>query len=284
VLLIGWDDAKGAYLCKNSWGTDGGPNSDGTFWIAYEGHATDLGFGMSNFSLTSLTCTTDAECDDGLYCNGTETCVSGVCQDGVAVECPDDGLFCNGSEFCEEVADGCSSTGDPCEGDTVCSEEEDGCYPATCFNGVCDQGEDCTSCPADCISGTGGGTCDACFKGECNGVCHPQKEGPDCADCAPTYCCGDGVCEGGETLENCAIDCGCSSDAECDDGESCTLDVCESGACTHTWPVCGLADGCCGPACESATDPDCVECAARREPCSVDSDCCSNWCHRGTCK
>ncbi|MEO0249563.1 MAG: C1 family peptidase, partial [candidate division WOR-3 bacterium] len=38
VLLIGWDDAKGAYLCKNSWGATGGPNGDGTFWLAYTGH------------------------------------------------------------------------------------------------------------------------------------------------------------------------------------------------------------------------------------------------------
>jgi hypothetical protein len=52
VLLIGWDDAKGAYLCKNSWGEYGGPNGDGTFWIAYTGHAHNLGFGMSNFDIT----------------------------------------------------------------------------------------------------------------------------------------------------------------------------------------------------------------------------------------
>jgi hypothetical protein len=51
VLLIGWDDAKGAYLCKNSWGPTGGPNRDGTFWIAYSGHTNNLGFGMSNFEL-----------------------------------------------------------------------------------------------------------------------------------------------------------------------------------------------------------------------------------------
>ena len=27
-------------------------------------------------------CTTDAECDDGNFCNGTESCVEGVCQSG----------------------------------------------------------------------------------------------------------------------------------------------------------------------------------------------------------
>jgi len=51
VLLIGWDDTKGAYLCKNSWGQTGGPNGDGTFWIAYSGHANNLWFGMSNFDI-----------------------------------------------------------------------------------------------------------------------------------------------------------------------------------------------------------------------------------------
>ncbi len=54
VLLIGWDDAKGAYLCKNSWGATGGPQGDGTFWIAYSGHYNNLSFGMSNFGLISL--------------------------------------------------------------------------------------------------------------------------------------------------------------------------------------------------------------------------------------
>jgi hypothetical protein len=52
VLLIGWDDAKSAFLCKNSWGATGGPNNDGTFWIAYSGHYNSLSFGMSNFNLT----------------------------------------------------------------------------------------------------------------------------------------------------------------------------------------------------------------------------------------
>ncbi len=31
IVFVGWDDAKGAYLCKNSWGDDFGEN--GYFWI-----------------------------------------------------------------------------------------------------------------------------------------------------------------------------------------------------------------------------------------------------------
>jgi hypothetical protein len=51
ILIIGWDDGKGAYLFKNSWGT-GGPNGDGTFWMAYSGHAHNLNFQMANFNLS----------------------------------------------------------------------------------------------------------------------------------------------------------------------------------------------------------------------------------------
>lgn len=54
VLIIGWSDSKNAYLCKNSWGT-GGPNRDGTFWIAISGHYKNLNFGMANFALTTST-------------------------------------------------------------------------------------------------------------------------------------------------------------------------------------------------------------------------------------
>ena len=50
VLLIGWSDSKQAFLLKNSWGKDGGPNDDGTFWMSYSGHANDLHLQMFNVS------------------------------------------------------------------------------------------------------------------------------------------------------------------------------------------------------------------------------------------
>jgi hypothetical protein len=106
-------------------------------------------------ALLTAGCTVDADCDDGLFCNGAETCNTGTgeceagtpvdCDDGVActddscneltdscdneandANCPDDGLFCTGEEFCDAVQD-CLSTGDPClEGET-CNEDEDIC-------------------------------------------------------------------------------------------------------------------------------------------------------------
>jgi hypothetical protein len=54
VLIIGWDDKKEAWLCKNSWGRNDGPNNNGTFWIAYSGHSTNLNFGMANFKTSCM--------------------------------------------------------------------------------------------------------------------------------------------------------------------------------------------------------------------------------------
>jgi len=79
VLLIGWDDDKGAYLCKNSWG-ETGPNDDGTFWIAYSGHYKDLGFQMSNFDVVAAgNVATPAFDPDGGAHPGTSVTVTVSC-------------------------------------------------------------------------------------------------------------------------------------------------------------------------------------------------------------
>jgi len=57
ILIIGWDDAKQAWLCKNSWGANAGPNNDGTLWMAWSGHAEDLSFGMANTDLVTINLT-----------------------------------------------------------------------------------------------------------------------------------------------------------------------------------------------------------------------------------
>ncbi len=122
-----------------------------------------------------------------------------------------------------------------------------------CNNGVCDPGEDCHTCPTDCISGTGAAACG-------DGICQPAA-GEDCircavdcrgkvdgnprrryccgdtVDCADSrcnadlwtcdgtpvgpYCCGDGPCDGPENSTSCAIDCQVvfCGDGNCDAGE-----------------------------------------------------------------
>ena len=68
-------------------------------------------------------CTFDADCDDGLYCNGADTCSGGSCQHE-GDPCTDNGSYCDGVEYCQEdVADFiCSSTGDPCVLPLTCDD------------------------------------------------------------------------------------------------------------------------------------------------------------------
>ena len=56
--------------------------------------------------------------DDGLFCNGNESCneTDDVC-DHAGNPCGDDGAFCNGAESCNETSDVCDHSGDPCGND-----------------------------------------------------------------------------------------------------------------------------------------------------------------------
>lgn len=91
-------------------------------------------------------CDSDADCDDGVFCNGAETCTNGTCQAGEdpcpdfgcdtdmdqCFECDldadcDDDLFCNGEETCSNGY--CNDGTAPCDeaAGEECNEEEDIC-------------------------------------------------------------------------------------------------------------------------------------------------------------
>jgi hypothetical protein len=76
-------------------------------------------------------CLEGEDCDDGLFCNGEESCdeENGSCVSS-GDPCLDDGLFCNGEESCDEENGSCVSSGDPCPEGTTCNEGGDGCLPA----------------------------------------------------------------------------------------------------------------------------------------------------------
>ncbi len=53
-------------------------------------------------------CTSSANCDDGIFCNGTETCVATVCQPGTPPSCPD--MVACTVDACDPRRDACSHT------------------------------------------------------------------------------------------------------------------------------------------------------------------------------
>ena len=241
----------------------------------------------------------DPTCDDGIQNQGEQRIDCGgpcpPCECLSHSEC-NDGLYCTGVEICDNYGQ-CQPGFDPCYG-MLCDEDNDTCIGCD-HDGTCETGEDCHNCPDDCPSGSGAGCgngvcetadgedCVACSD-DCNGqlggkpsdryccgdgtaqygvTCEDVRctaAGNTCTDePAATWCCGDGICEGGEGVDNCAVDCGCSGPEECDDSNECTADDCVGGVCQND-PVdddtpCSIGV-CCSGAC---TAPDC----------SVDADC-----------
>ncbi len=104
-------------------------------------------------------CTSDADCDDGLFCNGTEACFNGNCSSSsvpcafgetcnditdtcdTSVSCTtdadcDDGSFCNGVETCDltdPVYGVCVDGTPPCASGQTCDEGTRDCSGAAKF-------------------------------------------------------------------------------------------------------------------------------------------------------
>lgn len=232
----------------------------------------------------SIACVSDADCDDGSLCNGSETCgTDSTCQPGTPLTC-DDGNACNGAETCD-AATGCQSgtpltcdDGNSCNGTELCDAAlgcvagqeptcglDDTCCPSDCGpgndndciicgDGICSPGETCTNCSDDCVAP--GATCG-------DGVCQPNA-GEDCLSCATDcrgrtngrpanrYCCGadafDGPClTNGFDLDIAPVNPTCCGDAVCEGGEG--SDNCETDC--GPAPFCG--DGVCNGS-ETACD------------------------------
>lgn len=253
------------------------------------GFDTSFGYGRIDVAgaLAALApCSSDLDCDDGLFCNGSESCSGGDCQAG-SDACVD--------QICDEVSDSCQQA--TCNGNGVCDFGEDCTSCATdcssssgalCGNGVCEagDGEDCLTCPDDCngkTKGKPGGQ--FCCGGGPNAVDCGDPRCGSCVDAPATgSCCGDASCEAGaEDSFNCALDCG-------------PPPVCGDGICEAEEMGCGCLDDCLPPAetcgngvddnCNGLTDCEDIQCffdpSCSCLPvgmlCTVDDDCCTGKC------
>jgi hypothetical protein len=224
----------------------------------------------------------DPPCDDGSLCTSDDHCALGFCV-GEPVVCPHDGGACTTARceadtgWCvtevlegEACDDGSACTfDDRCDADGVCQGEDalcddgdpctwDGCDPqdGSCrhepHDGVtCDDGDpctlddhcldgDCVGAPLDCDDG------DPCTEDLCpvqgDACAHVPLDGAGCDDgdaCTAGDACVEGVCLGGAPIEGC-----CSLDADCEDGDGCTVDTCVANACVSAPMVCPGAGPC----------------------------------------
>lgn len=200
---------------------------------AGESGAPPIGMGACPTAGAYGTCTTNAQCDDGVFCNGEEICKDGRCLHQAApcpgsacveklkkcgctssAACTSDGLFCNGSESCIEGV--CSSPRvGPCNG-RACNETTDTCGSCTSA-AACDDGIWC--------NGT-----ETCISGMC------RSFGPACG----TAPCRESTRE-----------CGCATDADCtafltSPASFCNgIEKCISGRCVKGAYPCAAPNGIC---------------------------------------
>lgn len=88
-------------------------------------------------------CGVNQHCDDGLFCNGEEQCLSGFCNESFFPD-PCEPLLCNeGTDQCYCDADGQCDDGDWCNGEETCSGGE-------CDTGSPPCSDDFDSCTDDC--------------------------------------------------------------------------------------------------------------------------------------
>lgn len=219
-------------------------------------------------------------CSDSNACTRLDTCQAGVCAGSNPVTCaPADQCHVAGS--CDPATGACSNPAAP--NGTLCSDGNactrlDACQAGACIGsspvvctatdachiaGACDPANGtCSNPPAPdgttCSDGTACTRTDSCRAGACVGSnpvvctatdqCHvagtcdsstgtcsnpAAPDGTTCTDgngCTPTDACHTGICIGAGSLN-------------CDDGDACTTDSCDSttGGCRHDPAGCGGA-------------------------------------------
>jgi hypothetical protein len=186
-----------------------------------------------------------APCDDGIFCNGTDTCADAACTHT--------GDPCAGGAECHRACDEAAGTCLDAAG-TPCTDDGNGCTDDAC-NGAgacvhpantaaCDDGIFCNG-----VDVCAGGACihagDPCASGApCDRTCN--EAAGNCLSPTGTVCpddgnvCTDDTCDGSG---NCMHP---NNSAPCDDGVFCNgTDTCAAGACNHAGDPCAG-----GPACD----------------------------------
>ena len=221
-----------------------------------------------------------ADCDDGLWCNGEDSCLNGACliQEYTGDQRCDDSVDCT-DDTCKEFEDECENL----PNNASCNDSVD-CTIDTCDavndcrftpnNASCDDSVDCTddTCDAlnDCQFTPNHGDCDDsvdCTDDACDAINDCQFT-PSVGYCNDGVDCTDDACDA-------LLDCQYTpNDGHCDDSVDCTDDTCDAFTDCMFTPNDGNCDdsvGCTDDMCDTIND---CQFTANDENCDDE-----NWCN-----
>ncbi|MFW5740435.1 MAG: hypothetical protein ACOC1F_08720, partial [Myxococcota bacterium] len=182
-------------LCNGEETCQDGVCRDGTSPSSDDNNACTQDFCDPSTGVQHVPLPDGADCGDGDFCNGAETCIAGVCVDDTPLSCDDDNP-CT-SDYCEPTT-GCH------HGITACSDGN------ACTVGSCDPELGCVFSTINCDDN------DACTVDTCDPASGCWHDALGCDD-------GD-LC----TTDTCDASTGCYHAAKlCSDGNACTLDTCD---------------------------------------------------------
>jgi|GEM_PF-2285570 len=209
---------------------------------------------------TGASCLSDWQCEDLDPCT-SDQCNGGICSYASAL-C-DDGNPCTDDSCDPDI--GCVSfpaTGTSCDDGQYCTVD-DTCQDGTCVGGA----RDCSAFGQGCVSGVCDESQQACKQ-------EPLGDGALCSDgtdCTANDSCVAGLCIG-TPVGGC-----CSVDADCDDGNPCTLATCEVATGTCQYNTAGADGTPCDDGLYCTTNDECGGgvCSGETRDCSIAAGLCN---------
>ena len=230
----------------------------------------DLCFGGQCLHSPILGC-----CTSGVQCNDGDPCTQDACQNGQCthIQIPGCGPVCTTDVDCKAqkpCVKGVCQAGQcqflPVPG--CCMADSDCFGPDPCVQAMCVQNQcvvfDVPNCCADGQVCDDGNPCtiDQCLNGTCTSVPSPFCQCQTDSQC-PTAPCQTAHCLQFQCVYETDPSC-CASDAQCEDGNPCTVNACAADGTCVSKPV----PGCCTSSTQCADDSPCTKDACVQNKCT----------------